>query len=488
MGRYVRIGLFVGLSLTAVTIYIMRAAENIGSAGTYTITAFVDDASGLVLDSNITLAGVRVGRLANIELENGRAKLTLEIDNNVELYEGAAVETVTESMLGSSTVTINPGPIGAGAGAPLGDGSTVRTIEGGATLASTLGSAGNLADGATNLVEELTTLLQEDGLSEDIAATVAALRETAEISRDLLEQNLVLARATMENVRRFSDEQLVTLAAILESTAQLTARLDQFVANSEGTVTAGIEDLSESAALARAALDDVAQLTSMVREGEGNVGRLLNDDQLYEQTVRVVDGAEGIINRINSLQVQIEFASEYQALSSDVRTNAGVRLIPRSNADKYYRLGVVVAPDPTSEETTTQTVETVGATTTTTTRMETVQQNELLFDAQLARSWGPLTVRAGVLASSAGVGVDLQPFGPLVLSAELSQFDQSSPYLRGGATVLPLFDPESNSPLRWLYLSGGVDDILGDLDYYFGAGLRFTDNDLVGAIGLVPLQ
>jgi phospholipid/cholesterol/gamma-HCH transport system substrate-binding protein len=102
-----------------------------------------------------------------------------------------------------------------------------------------------------------------------------------------------------------------------------------------------------------------------------------------------------------------------------------------------------------------------------------------------------VTVRAGVFESTAGVGMDLSPFSQLALSAEAFDFGaEDGAYLRGYGTVYPFYNPDSSNPLQWLYLSGGVDDILGvyERDYFIGAGVRFTDQDLRGLVGFIPIN
>mgnify|MGYP007060763253 FL=1 len=46
-----------------------------------------------------------------------------------------------------------------------------------------------------------------------------------------------------------------------------------------------------------------------------------------------------------------------------------------------------------------------------------------------------------------------------------------------------------SNPLNWIYLSGGADNLLSDRrDYFLGLGLRFTDNDLKGIAGYIPMK
>ena len=80
MSRYLKIGLFVTVTATLLVAYVMRTANTVGGGGgSYTVHAYMEDASGLVIDSAVRLAGVQVGRLTDIQLDENRARLTMEL-------------------------------------------------------------------------------------------------------------------------------------------------------------------------------------------------------------------------------------------------------------------------------------------------------------------------------------------------------------------------------------------------------------------------
>ena len=97
------------------------------------------------------------------------------------------------------------------------------------------------------------------------------------------------------------------------------------------------------------------------------------------------------------------------------------------------------------------------------------------------------TLRGGVIESSGGAGVDFELFNKISLSAEVFDFSQEKrPFLRAFANIYPFFDPSLSNPLNWIYVGGGVDNILVKeyRDYFFNMGLRFTDNDLKGILSM----
>ncbi len=503
MSRYLKIGLFVTLTSTALIAYVVQTAEIIGGGQSYTVHAYIDDASGLLVDSNVKLAGVTVGRLRDIELDGTRARLTLEIREDVELYEDASIAKATESMLGTATVSINPG---SGQGAMLSRGDTVRNVRQSSSISDTVGSANQLAVSATEMVEELTRYLRDEETVQALSEIVQVARETAISTSRLLEENLRIARSTIQNIESFSGrldrqsvDQLASVQQILESTASLTERLDRLVGANDQSMAAsiqGIEENLDSLQRVLASLEssaaDVEQVTRLVRDGEGNVGRLINDDELYDRAVRISEKAETFIDSTVGMGVQVGFQSEFLTQRQETKDQFELRLLPADDA-KYYSVGVTNTPVPRTIERTTETVVTGSGDDVprdTTTR-ETTITNELKLNLQLARIWGPVTMRAGVFESTAGLGMDLRPIDQIALSGEAFDFGaEDGVYLRGYGTVYPFYDPESTNPLRWLYLSGGVDDALDVYrrDYFVGAGVRFTDQDLRGLVGFIPIN
>ena len=108
MNRVFKIVVFFVLCSCCAGIYIYKSADFF-EGDTKTYYALADDAMGLLRDSDVLVAGVVVGKLDKIGLENGKAKFTLKISKDVPLYENAKLEKVMESMLGTNVLTLEPG-------------------------------------------------------------------------------------------------------------------------------------------------------------------------------------------------------------------------------------------------------------------------------------------------------------------------------------------------------------------------------------------
>lgn len=108
------VGLFVVAGLAALAMLALRvgnlSAVNVGDA--YKVTASFENVGGLNIKAPVTMAGVKIGRVSNIQIdrEDYSAVVELSIDrryNNLPTDTSAAV--LTSGLLGAQYVGLEPG-------------------------------------------------------------------------------------------------------------------------------------------------------------------------------------------------------------------------------------------------------------------------------------------------------------------------------------------------------------------------------------------
>ncbi len=82
--------------------------EIVGGKG-YEVYAIFSNSGGIKTGSNIVLAGVEVGRIKNITLENYQAKIVLSLHQNVKIQEDAIASIKTKGLVGEKYIEISPG-------------------------------------------------------------------------------------------------------------------------------------------------------------------------------------------------------------------------------------------------------------------------------------------------------------------------------------------------------------------------------------------
>lgn len=96
----------------------------------YEVDAQFNTASGLKAGSTVEIAGVEVGRVRGITLNQDRAMVKLAVNNTVKLYTDTIASIKTRGIIGEKFLALSPG----GGGDPLKPGETIRDTESGLDL------------------------------------------------------------------------------------------------------------------------------------------------------------------------------------------------------------------------------------------------------------------------------------------------------------------------------------------------------------------
>ena len=122
----VTVGLFVVLGLCALAYLSVRLGElQIGRGNTYDLTAVFPTVAGLRVGATVEVAGVRIGRVQDINLAEYAAVVTLRLDKQVQLQEDAIASIRTRGLIGEKYVRISPG----GSDRLLAAGGRIREVE-----------------------------------------------------------------------------------------------------------------------------------------------------------------------------------------------------------------------------------------------------------------------------------------------------------------------------------------------------------------------
>ena len=130
-GTLVKLGLFALASLASLGWLFLRIGEFGGAAGafrsTYPVRASLTDATGLVKGDEIRLAGVRIGKVGSLEVNRGKALVSMNIDERHRVPKGSTFELRWKNLLGQRFIEIVP-PTGAEPDGPaVAEGATIPT-------------------------------------------------------------------------------------------------------------------------------------------------------------------------------------------------------------------------------------------------------------------------------------------------------------------------------------------------------------------------
>jgi phospholipid/cholesterol/gamma-HCH transport system substrate-binding protein len=480
MSTAAKVGAFFLVVLTIAGLLIWKIEDlRIGRGRPRKVTVQFQNVAGLDEKTAVRVAGVSVGKVSKIRLVEGKALVEVDLDPNVALRQGASASIESRGLLGEKYVELVPGPFGA---APLPDNAV---IVGGVPVS--FDEITKLARDIEVDIKEITQSLKEsiggaEG-EERLASIVENMRVISEQVRAMVESNRAVVDATIANFQEFSS-----------AMSELVARVDSLVAANEGNVTHGLSNIREISGKLETTTDNLNQITGRIREGEGTVGKLVQSDEthknLNDALVAVKEGVAGLnkaIGAVGKMKIDLGIRSEY--LSSLSKGKAYFTLdIDPSESPRFYRVELSSQPFGKRKNTTTieSTVFPDGHTEQTITDTE-ERKDEFAISALFGYRWRDWVIRAGLLESRGGAGVDYMALkNRLRFSADLWDFNRPGDF----AAHAKLAGRYYFSPS--VFVTGGWDDFLNRErkadSLFFGAGLRWTDDDIKYLLGSIPLK
>ena len=434
-----RVGVFVFIILLSLAWLTLRISDRAAVGGTgYEISFNASSASGLKAKAPVELAGVSVGLVKEVELgENQQAKVVMELNDNVKLPADSKVILRTRGFLGETYVEIVPGQ----------------------ESDNLLKSNGTLQDATrTGDVNSLVSRFNE--IADDVKEVSGNARSKAGSDPDA-PVNQIIA-----NLQEFT-------RAIKDVTVQNSQNIDKIATNLAVLNSDLKEMVQQNREDVRATLDQVASITGKIDRGEGTLGKLVNDETTVDKINDSLDGLNDTLGGFSRLQTELGFHTEYLGKSKDFKNYVSLALNP--SPDKALLIDVSTDPDPNADyiERTVD-VTAGGVSSTVSTNTATVDRNQLLFSAQLAKRFYDLQLRGGIIESTGGVGIDYVPglYGLHFSAFDFSTRNNQKPHLK----LLGDINLTKN-----LYLLGGLDDMLNPTqktDWFVGAGFKFVDDDI----------
>ena len=429
----------------------------------YTLQAAFDSVAGLDSKAEVRMAGVKIGLVEKVELEDNRAKVTMRIDPEVKILRGTEAAIKTKGLLGDKYVEFVP-------------------VKNGKTLKPSADGTSNYQDGervqATVSPSDVDKLINQLSLvSDDIKQVTASLSQVfgSERGERSMEDMLNDLRQTTANIREFS-------FTLQNDGSEMVMRLNELVASLNGVVgenrdnlkvtMENIKEASKSAELALASIDNAVR---KIDRGEGTLGKLVNDEGMYNNIDSAAKGISDATSRIERMKTIVGFRGEYMFPNS----KAYVSLELKPKWDQYYIFEIT--SDPFSNYNRTTTTTTPGSTVVTET-----YEDKFKFSIEFAKRWGNLALRLGLIESTGGVGADYFAFDDRIkFSVDSWNYNSKEPgnenaHVKATANV---------GLSKTIFVNAGYDNILNSkrASGFVGLGLRFDDDDLKYLLGSVPI-
>src|SRR5688572_5491630 len=275
-----RLGIFFALALVvAVLLLEMVGAMDWFKSG-YQINASFKTAQELKKGDFVKMAGVEIGRVESVELENGRAKVTMKIQSKNQIKTDAKAAIKFTGLMGQNFVSIE----GGSSAAPAIQSGSLDTIEQ-PDLSALMAKLEGVAGGIENLTKSFST--------DNMSTLLGPLT-------DFVKQNSAPLTAVIGNMRVVSEN-----IANGRGTVGRLVMDDSLYVASYATVTnlqSATGDIKNLTGQADAMISQVRGLIDGINSGKGTLGKLTKDEALYVDTTKAMTNLREILQKMNQGQ------------------------------------------------------------------------------------------------------------------------------------------------------------------------------------------
>lgn len=444
-------------AMASVIVMSLKITQNQSGFGKHIqYQTILQDASGIFEKAPIKVAGINAGRIKKIELQGNKALLTFEILEQIKVSPSAKLKIKSVGLLGDKFIDMD---LGDQQGDRLAENSMIIT-EGG--------------EGLDNLAKDASAVLKD--VKEITSNIKAALKDDE--GRNMVKQIVENINEVTASLRRITDSNEGKVNKIIDDieaiSSQLAHETDRY---QKGSMMADLSKIGPILDKVDATVSDLKVIVADVKDGKGTVGKLLRDDAVVDQVSQTLSSVNRLVNRINNIEADIGLSTGANTRTgSDTRFDLDIYPAP----ERFFRLGIVTNEFGPQTETETDTYTSTNDGAETKTSVRKVNKSDFKFNFQIGRRiqrWG---IRAGLIESTGGVGIDyFVPDYGFRTGVEL--FD----YQKDAGPNLRLYSEVKIWNVLFTRVAG--EDLISKdkkQSATISLGLRFTDQDLAALIGI----
>jgi len=343
------------LIITAILLVMFGKLPNLIPGSYYTLQIQFDYAAGVAKDTPVRKSGILIGRVADVRLSDRDEKVlvTLSIEGNKNVYRNEECY-ITRDLLGDTALAFIPNPRLPGAGKPI---DRNKTIDGRVSddptglkraLSEPIDTVTNTGRALTSASKQLGAAAKrvEDILNEDTEQDVHSILRDAAKSLKTFQQMLgdeenqkKLAEAvrklpgTLDSMNRTFQATDETLRSFTQRSGPdgktPVERMVQTIEMTERTLRKFSEsqdpDKPAPADQIAKAMENIGEITTLMRtimgrieRGDGSLGALLNDRQLYNRLNHAARNIEQVTQQLKPI------VADARVISDKVARHPGV--------------------------------------------------------------------------------------------------------------------------------------------------------------------
>ncbi|MCP3933119.1 MAG: MCE family protein [Bacteroidetes bacterium] len=277
------------------------------------VYAEYDNVDRLKMSSPVIVRGFQVGVVADIYLKPKDLQkiiVAIELDRGIDVPKSATAEIISTGFMGGKAIQlVYEGGCTGNDCVMSGDYLQGRTKN---MLASMAGTPDEmqayvavLQEGLKQVLDTLTSRVGEENSAigksmADLQATLANLKSTTGNLDNLLARSSGNLNGTLSNLEsisgnvKTSNDQIKSIIGNIDSFSKQLAETD--IKSTMKETTKVVENLKTALQSAEKAMAGITGFVDKVNQGEGTLGKLMKDDQLYNQLSDVSQKADSLLS------------------------------------------------------------------------------------------------------------------------------------------------------------------------------------------------
>jgi phospholipid/cholesterol/gamma-HCH transport system substrate-binding protein len=280
------VGAFLVVGIIAIFAALFILTDAAFFRGRYIVSTVVPNAGGLRKNDPVQMLGVNIGRIHHFKIAKDNVEIELELEGEYDVPADSQVKLKSAGLLGGMVADVVPGD----SQKLLHQGDKIA----GTTEEATMDMANRIAGKAEKLIDQVDKILTDatvrniNGTVENAQASSRDLRRLiGEVSVTVAEQRKQLGALEASLQKSATGLERVTTGPELDRALK---RLDTVGERME-TVTASLQRSSES----------VETVAARAAKGEGSLGKLMTDEELYRSLNETVDNMNQATLSLNRL-------------------------------------------------------------------------------------------------------------------------------------------------------------------------------------------
>ena len=432
MNKEARVGLFVlvGFILLFGLSTQVGSFKNLTKEG-YRVSAFIKNASGLEKNAKVKANGLDVGYIEDFKISGGMIKTSFFIYDGVRIPDDSTLRAEQGSMLGGKFINITLG----NSTSYVKEHGVIKSAAGLAGFGDASDSIKKAADEFSLFMTDIREVFDEDA-KKSLKNTIANIEVITKELRDVSTSGKIASILNnmdifMKDLRVISADLKTKVPSLSEKFARIADQIDSILSQNKVALNLALK----------------------------NAGNFFGEG---ENAIKKIDK---MLATVDKVKLELGMRSEYQSSDGYNKGYLDLDYIPSDT--KRYKFSIVGMDDYSQFDSSGSVI-----------KPKKHDSSNVLISAQIAKRFGDLTLRTGLIESSVGVGADYHLFDDsFKLSTEVFDFNAQNDVrgLRAHAKISARY-----SFLKHIDIYGGYDNFLNKEsdNTFIGVGLHFFDNDL----------